>query len=223
MLAETKISLPAYKLLYAFCSVLILSLVRGISYSDEIGIAMEAPMALLAIVFCADTYTQEIISKRSEIQRLYPLNRRLSSIAIRMAIQEIALLTLCAVGYGMFFLFQKPQSLYQAGQSTESELRMFLVFLAAMVVTLWFWGMLSNLLSCLFRNMWTGIGCCVVLWLETNSSFGETYLGNWNLFSYTFRNTTDGHDFRWLYGKVLCMLICVLIALLMPKVMKKRG
>ena len=223
MLAETKISLPAYKLLYAFCSVLILSLVRGISYSDEIGIAMEAPMALLAIVFCADTYTQEIISKRSEIQRLYPLNRRLSSIAIRMAIQEIALLTLCAVGYGMFFLFQKPQSLCQTGQSTESELRMFLVFLAAMAVTLWFWGMLSNLMSCLFRNMWAGIGCCVVLWLETDSSFGETYLGNWNLFSYTFRNTAENQDFRWLYGKALCMLICVFLAFLTPKIMKKRG
>lgn len=223
MLTERKISLPTYKLAYAFCFAVILSLLRGISFSDEIGIAMEAPMAVLAMVFCADTYTQEIISKRSEIHRLYPLKRRLRSMAVRMVIQEMVLLVLCAAGYGMFFLFQNPQSLYKAGLSTESELRMFLVYLAAMVVTLWFWGMLSNLLSCLFRNMWAGIGCCVVLWLVTDSSFGEKYLGNWNLFSYTFRNTTNSQDFHWLYGKVLCMLICVLIALLMPKVMKKRG
>ncbi len=223
MLTERKISLPAYKLAYAFCFVVILSLIRGISFSDEIGIAMEAPMAVLAMVFCADTYTQEIISKRSEIHRLYPLKRRLRSMAMRMAIQEIALLVLCAAGYGMFFLFQNPRSFYQSGQSTESELRMFLVFLAAMVVTLWFWGMLSNFLSCLFRNMWAGIGCCVVLWLVTDSTFGEKYLGNWNLFSYTFRNTTDSQDFRWLYGKALCLLICGFMALLMPNVIKKRG
>ncbi|MDO4327604.1 MAG: hypothetical protein Q4E24_16535 [bacterium] len=61
MPAERKISLPTYKMAYAACFVVILSLIRGISLSDEIGIAMEAPMAVLAVVFCADTYTQEII------------------------------------------------------------------------------------------------------------------------------------------------------------------
>lgn len=223
MLTERKISLPIYKLAYAFCFVLILSLIRGISFSYEIGIAMEAPMAMLATVFCADTYMQEIISKRSEIHRLYPLNRRLRSMAIRMAVQEIVLWVLSAVGYGMFFLFQKPQSVYHVDQSTESELRMFLIFLAAMVVALWFWGMLSNFLSCLFRNMWAGIGCCVILWLVTNSLFGKKFFGHWNLFSYSFRNITDSRDFHWLYGKALCLLLCVLMAILMPKVIKKRG
>ncbi len=223
MLTERKISLPAYKLAYAFCFVVILSLIRGISFSYEIGIAMEAPMAMLAAVFCADTYTQEITFKRSEIHRLYPMKRRLRSIAMRMAVQEIALFVLGAAGYGMFYLFQNPNSLYKAGQNTESELQMFFTFLAAMAVTLWFWGMLSNLLSCLFRNMWTGIGCCVVLWLVAYSTFGEKIFGNWNLFSYTFRNFSDSQDFSWLYGKVLCLLICVFTALLTPKVMKKRG
>lgn len=73
IMTERKISLPAYKLAYAFCFVVILSLIRGINFSYEIGIAMEAPMAILAMVFCADTYTQEITSKRSEIHRLYPM------------------------------------------------------------------------------------------------------------------------------------------------------
>jgi len=223
MSIERKISLPAYKLVYAFCFVVILSMIRGISLSCEIGVAMEAPMAVLAMVFCADTYTQEIISKRSEIHRLYPLKRRLRSIVLRMVVQEIVLFLFSAAGYGMFFLFQNPQSLYKAGQSSESELHMFLTFLAAMVVTLWFWGMLSNILSCLSRNMWAGIGCCFVLWLVTNSSFGEKILGSWNLFSYTFRNITDSGDIRWLCGKVLCLILCILMALLMPKLIKKRG
>lgn len=220
---ERKISLPAYKLAYAFCFVVILSLIRGINLSYEIGVAMEAPMAVLAMVFCADTYVQEITSKRSEVHRLYPLKRRIRSISMRMIAQEIVLFILSAIGYGMFFFFQNPQSLYKAGQSTESELQMFLLFLAAMVVTLWFWGMLSNFISCLLRNMWAGIGSCFILWLTINSTFGEQLLGNWNLFSYTFRNITDSRDFRWLWGKVLCLLLCVLMALLLPKVIKKRG
>lgn len=223
IMTERKISIPVYKLAYAFSFVVILSLIRGITFSYEIGIAMETPMAILAMVFCADTYTQEITSKRSEVHRLYPMKRRLSSIGMRMAIQEIILFVLSAIGYGMFYRFQHPQSLYKAGQSTESELQMFFTFLAAMAVTLWFWGVLSNLLACLFRNMWVGIGCSVVLWLITNSMFGDKLLGNWNLFSYTFRYITDSRDSRWLYGKALCLLLCVLMTLLMPKILKKRG
>ena len=205
IMTERKISLPAYKLAYAFCFVVILSLIRGITLSYEIGVAMEAPMAVLAMVFCADTYTQEITSKRSEIHRLYPIQRRLSSIGMRMVIQEIALFVLSAIGYGMFYGFQHPQSLYKAGQSSESELQMFFIFLAAMVVTLWFWGILSNLLACLFRNMWVGIGCGIVLWLVTNSTLGENVLGNWNLFSYAFRNVMDSQDFGWLCAAKPCV------------------
>ena len=106
---ERKISLPAYKLAYAFCFVVILSLIRGISLSYEIGVAMEAPMAVLAMVFCADTYTQEITSKRSEVHRLYPLKRRIRSISMRMIAQEIVLFILSAIGYGMFFFFQNTE------------------------------------------------------------------------------------------------------------------
>ena len=223
IMTERKISLPAYKLAYALSVVMILSLIRGISFSYEIGVAMEPPMAILAAVFCGDTYTQEITSKRSEVHRLYPMKKRLSSMGIRMLVQEMVLLALSTIGYGMFYSFQHPQSLYQAGQSTETELQMFFLFLAAMAVTLWFWGILSNLLACLFRNMWVGIGCSVVLWVATNSTSGEKVLGDWNLFSYTFRDVMDSRDFGWLCGKALCVLLCVLMALLMPKIVKKRG
>ena len=68
-----------------------------------------------------------------------------------------------------------------------------------------------------------GIGCGIALWLVTNSTWGEKVLGNWNLFSYAFRNVMDSQDFGWLYGKVLCLLLCVLMTLLMPKIIKKRG
>ncbi len=60
---EMKISLPLYKIAYAVFFVVILSLVRGVAYSYEIGIALEAPMAILAFLISADTYTLEITSK----------------------------------------------------------------------------------------------------------------------------------------------------------------
>ena len=88
LIREMKISLTFQKQAYAVFFVIILSLVRGITYSDEIGIALEAPMAILALTFCADTYTQEIVSKRSEIWRLCPMKKRMHSIWIVFSIPK---------------------------------------------------------------------------------------------------------------------------------------
>ena len=81
--------IPFQKQAYAVFFVIILSLLRGMTYSEEIGIALEAPMAVLALTFCADTYTQEITSRRSEIWRLCPMKKRMHSIYRRSGIQEL--------------------------------------------------------------------------------------------------------------------------------------
>ena len=106
LIQEMKIALPLQKQAYAVFFVIILSLVRGVTYSDEIGIALEAPMAVLALTFCADTYTQEITSRRSEIWRLCPMKKRMHSIYRRIGIQELFLLSVAAAGYGMFSCFR---------------------------------------------------------------------------------------------------------------------
>lgn len=59
MTKEIKIVLPAYKMLYSIAFFVILSLVRSITYTEEIGIAMQAPVAALTAVFCADTYIRK--------------------------------------------------------------------------------------------------------------------------------------------------------------------
>ena len=223
MIHEMKIALPVPKQAYAIFFVVILSLVRGVSYSTEIGIALEAPMAILALTFCADAYTQEITSKRSEIQRLCPRKKRMQSIYKRIMIQEMFLLADAAVGYGLFFLFQNPRLGRTGQESLESEICQFFVYFAAIIVTLGFWGLLSNLLSCLFRNMWVGIGGGLMLWLITNSSIGERYFGAWNLFSYSFRTLEDNNDFSWLYGKMVCICIGILAMVTLPKIIEKRG
>lgn len=223
MTKELKIVLPFYKIVYAVCFIVILSLVRGAAFTNEVGIALEPPAAILAAVFCADTYVQEITSKRSEIWRLYPLKNRMLSICRRAALQEIFLLVITITGYGLFLLFQKPVPLYGVLQSTENEVGMFLIFVAAAFVTIHFWGILSLTFSSLSRNMWAGIGCSFLLWILTNSAAGEKYLGKWNLFSYTFRKVEDNTDFSWVCGKIVCMLVSILMIIMLPKIIEKRG
>ena len=220
---EGKICIPPYKMAYAVCFVVVLCMVRGIVYSYEIGISLDPAMALLAFVFCADTGTREMSSGRSEIWRLFPLKNRIRALAERMMVQEMVLFGLSAAGYGLYIVIQRPQSYAEAGLYMHSEFRMFLVFLADIAVTLWFWGILSDFLACLFRNMWAGIAGCAVLWIATNSTFGNRYFGMWNLFSYVFRDAENSADFRWLYGKSLCLGICVALSLCMPEIIKKRG
>lgn len=220
---EAKISLPVYKISYAVFFIVILSMVRGVTFSFEIGIALEAPMAMLAACVLADTYTKEITSKRSEIWRLYPVKKKIYSIYKRIVIQEIFLLSAAVAGYGLFFLFQNPRRIGMGQNSLENETGQFFLYLTAIVVTLGFWGILSNFLSCLFRNMWMGIGGCLILWITANSSVGDRYFGAWNLFSYTFRNVENSGDFSWVCGKIVCICISMIMMAVLPKMIKKRG
>lgn len=223
MKREMKISLTFQKQACAVFFVVILSLVRGVTYANEIGIALEAPLAILAFTFCADTYTQEIASRRSEIWRLCPMKKRINSIYRRVVIQEMFLLAVAVIGYGLFFLFQNPNINGMGQSGLESEICQFFVYFAAIAVTLGFWGLLSNLISCLFRNMWVGIGSCMVLWLITNSGIGNRIFGAWNLFSYSFRKLENISDFSWIYGKAVCISIGIMAVAVFPEIIKKRG
>lgn len=106
MKKEMKIILPVYKMVYAFAFVVILSLIRGVVFTNEIGLSIEGPFAILIAVFCADTYVQEITSNRSEVQRLYQIKKRIYSIIQRLMIQGTFLLLLAVLGYGLFLRFR---------------------------------------------------------------------------------------------------------------------
>ena len=107
MKKEMKIVLPFYKIAYAVSFVVILSVIRAVVFTYEIGLSIEPPFAILTAVFCADTYVQEITSNRSEVQRLYQIKKRIYSIIQRLMIQGTFLLLLAVLGYGLFFAFQK--------------------------------------------------------------------------------------------------------------------
>lgn len=223
MCKEIKISLPLYKIACAFVFITILSLIRGVSVSYEVGIAIEPAMAILAAAFCSDTYVQEITGRRSEVWHLYPMKRKLRSVGMRLLIQELFLLLLAAAGYGLFFLFQRPLLYGVMHPETFSEIRQFFVYLGAMAVTLAFWSVLANTISCIFRNLWFGMSGCLLLYIFTTSAFAQRNLGPRNVFSYTFRNAEDAGDFRWLAGKGICIALCAAMLLLLPTLLKKRG
>ncbi len=220
MKKEIKICLPFYKLSYSLFFVCVLSVIRGVAFTDEIGLALEPMMALLAAVFCADTYVQEITSKRWEVERLYPMKNRIFSMFQRIALQEFYLLFLAAAGYGLFFMIQRPIPLFM---EKPYGWGLFGSYMAAIAVTLVFWGMLSHTISCLFRTMWAGISGCLVLWVFTNSRAGDKIFGKWNVFSYAFRDIENRGDFGWLWGKLVCTALCLVMAGILPGIIRKRG
>lgn len=218
MWKEIKISLPLYKIAYSLCFIFGLSLVRGTTCTSEIGIALEAPMALLAAVFLANTYVQEADEKRWEVYRLFPLRKRVCSILKRIAAQEGYLLILSVTGYACFMFFQKPARSGIA-QGIGSERYLFYMYVAAIIVTINFWGVLSNAVSSVFGNMWAGVGGSLLLWILTNSQAGDRMLGDLNLFSYTFQSLDrfgNCTDLSWLYGKAVCIVLTVIMLAALP-------
>ena len=127
--------LPLYKIAYSVFFIVLLSLIRGVTYTYEIGIAMEAPMAILTTVFCADTYMQEIISKRSEIHKIAS-NKKASlfNIGENFYTRDIFIVA-CSNWIWIFLCISKPST----HLITESEIRQLLIYLMAVSITIFFW------------------------------------------------------------------------------------
>ena len=89
----------------------------------------------------------------------------------RLLLQEIFLLLLAVINYGLFFIFQKPNT----HPVTDSEVTQFVIYLFAIAITIFFWSFLGNTLSMFFRNMWMGIGGCLLIWLVTDSAWEKNF------------------------------------------------
>lgn len=214
---EMKICLPAYKIVYSVCFVIMLSLVRGITDVVEIGIVLDAFMAVLAGVFCADTLQMEYTGKRWEIFSLYPVKYRLRAMWQRMAIQWMYLCLLSVFGYVCFF-WQRPGNMDEV-----SEILLFFMTIAAVAVSVLFFGMTAFTFANLCGNSLAGIGISIVVWLITYSAWGERVLRNGNVFAFVFRNTKNGADTGWILGKGIAVVLAVFMALADWVVRKTKG
>ena len=215
---EIKICLPFYKIVSSLLFIFILSLVRGISYVEEIGIAIEEPRAVLAMVFCADSYLVEVQSGRSDIFKLYSFKKQMAVIWKRILLQVFYLMIITMAGYGLFY-WQNPERWAEE----ISEAGMFGIFIPAVAVTILFFSLFSVTVSNLFRNLWAGIGLSFVFWLFFVSKSINELLGTWSLFAYSFRSLEEPYNFNWLYGKLMTVIFAFILAALMPVILKKRG
>lgn len=214
---EMKICLPVYKIIYSICFIVFLSLVRGISSIAEIGITMDAYIAVLAIVFCADTYWMEHSGKRREVFCLYSVKKRKQTILNRLGVQWIFLWGLALIGYGLFF-WQQPHDM-----NASSPMLLFAMYVPEVLVTICFWSTFAMTVTNLLRNLWGGIGISIILWISLNSAAGERVLGKFNVFSFVFRDTQNINNMEWLWGKGIALGLTVLMAVLIPAIIKKRG
>lgn len=210
-----KICLPVYKIAYSVVFLILLSLVRGIMDVSEIGITIDSNIALLAIIFCSDTYEREWREKRWEVFFLLPQKSKTKTVRQRLMIQIIYLCILAYIGYG-FFYWQKPQSLFKV-----SPMLLYVMFIIAVTVSISFWAVFSMMLVNISHHLWFGIGISLIVWLFTNSKAGEKILGDLNIFAFTFRNIENLGDWYWLLGKFLALIITGIMIAMIPYVFNR--
>lgn len=132
MKTELKNCLSLYKIFYSCAFILILCAIHPIIYYEEIGSAIQSPIAFLTIIFCSDAYLMEVKSKRADVFHLYNQKKQLKAISQRVGVQILYLLILSCVGYVLFF-WQKPGSVNEG----ISGIQIFLLYFIAM-----FWNYL---------------------------------------------------------------------------------
>lgn len=135
---ELKNCLSLYKIFYSCAFILILCVIHPIIYYEEIGSAIQSPIAFLTIIFCSDTYLMEVKSKRADVFHLYDQKKQLKVISQRVGVQILYLLILSCVGYVLFY-WQKPGSVNEG----ISGIQIFLLYFIAMFGTIWLWSICS--------------------------------------------------------------------------------
>lgn len=218
MKKDLKISLPLYKIGYSLAFIVTLSCVHSVVYINEIGPAIDEKMAVLAMVFCADTYLIEKQCRRREVFRLYSIKNQYHAILRRIMAQIGYLTAISILTYGMFY-WQRPVIL----DEKRSEIFLFLLYCTVVFITIFFWSVLSVTVCNLLQSIWGGMGMLFLVWLFFVSKAGGELLGVWNPFSYEFCELTDLTEWKWAAGKILTAVCAVILLLLQKKILEKRG
>lgn len=216
MKQDIKISLPLYKVVYSFIFIILLSLIRGISSVGEIGSAVDVNMALLAIIFCADTYYQEIQGDRWEIFSLLSIKKRTHVIRRRLLIEYIYLIFLSTACYAFFYI-QRPYL-----EEGTNEFGLYRITITAVAASIVFFGVISMTLVNLTKNLWAGIGITVFLWLSFSSTASNKLPIPFQIFAFANRNLAGGNsEFSWIWGKVTAVFLALLFIIIQSSVLRK--
>lgn len=159
-----KIAITPAKVGYSISFIFLLTLIGGISSTVEIGSVLDMNIAMLSIIFCADTYYQELQSARWEVFYLLPSRSKCYTLCQRFTIQ-IAFMIICSsLGYWLFYL-KNPMKV------GDMELLLFVTSVLAITASAIFFGSLTVTIVNVFQNLWAGIGCALVLWFTLNPAY----------------------------------------------------
>lgn len=216
MKQDIKLSLTLHKILYSFAFIFLLALIRGISSISEIGLVVDVNMSFLAVIFCADTYYQEFQGGRWEIFSLLPAKNRVYAIRRRLLIQYIYLIFLSTVCY-IFFYMQRPYL-----EEGVNEIRLYGIAIGAVGASIVFFGGLSVTLVNLTKNLWSGMGISIVLWLSLSSSTSYKLPLPVQIFAFARRNLIPGEDdFLWIQGKITASCLGIFFVVLQSVLLRK--
>lgn len=211
-----KIALTRIKVCYSVSFMLILALIRGVSYPEYIGGAMDANVALLAIIFCADVYYQEIKDNRWEIFDLLPRSKRFHTIYQRLLIHVIYLSILCALNYWVFYVRFITYS---------REVNFLLIYITAIFAcsaSILLFGTLSFTFVNVLKNLWGGIGVSFLIWITLNSTIGKGIPSYINVFAYgNSQNLELSTD--WIVGKLTAVIASIVLIYLNNKLLVWKG
>ena len=146
-------------------------------------------------------YTQtksEGQSKRSEVFCLYNLKKQAGVVYKRLFVQVAYLIGISLLAYGLFY-WQKPVNLTEELDGGA----LFGIYCIAIPGTVLFWSVLSVTVSI--------------------SGKATQFLKNWGPFSYGTCDFGKLTEWRWLGGKVLCVVFAGMMLAFVPKILKKRG
>jgi hypothetical protein len=196
--------------------MIILALIRGVSYPEEIGVAMDANVALLAVIFCSDVYYQEIHDNRWEIFDLLPTKSRFNTICQRLLLQVIYLSILCSLNYWVFYVR------FITYRSEVNLLRLYLTAVLACSASILFFGTLSFTFVNVLKNLWGGIGGAFLIWITLNSTIGKRIPSYINVFAYgnsqDFEICTD-----WIIGKLVAVITSIALIYSNKKLLVWKG
>lgn len=209
-----KIGITPAKLCYSICFALLLALIRGVSSEKEIGAAMDANIALLAMIFCADTYYQEIQSDRWEVFYLVPPRSRYLTICQRLFAELIYLALLTVICYLAFY------ARFSGNFIQSSEIPIDITAILACCASVFFFGTFTFTLVNVFGNLWAGIGGALLVWSVLNSALGRKLPAFINVFAYG--NYTEDSSREWIAGKLTAVVLSGLLILINYKLLNRQ-
>lgn len=199
-----KTALPIGKIGYSLFFVLLLCLARGISYAEEIQVALDAPMALLCASLSADVYFQEVTGERFETFCLLPGRKRRKTLYERMFVTQLYAIGLLLLGFVLYML-HRPRIF--GGEALGSILEQLFI---QCVPNCMFFGALAFFIVQLCQSLWMGLGFMLVFWAALNSPLTQYLPDVCALFSYQAKSPQAQIHYKIVV--VLCSLLLVIAA-----------